>query len=339
MPSTSTDRTPARCASSSIENAALLDPRVPLRWPAAGRHAVRLRRVRRARHRGDGGARAAGGLATGGDPRGRERTAARAAGRGRATRAASAWTRSGTTTCTTPPWSRLTGRARRTTPDHAGAPQELISAAKWGYLLSGPALPLAEQAPWDGIARCRARALRCVPREPRPGCELRAWAPAAPAHDPRPVPRADGADPAVARHTHALPGPGVRIVATLPVLRRSRTGARREGGHRTRRVPGPVPEPRRPRGHAGAARPPGRRHVRALACSTCASARRHAAVVALHRDLLRLRRETAAFRAQAARGVDGAVLGPEAFVLRYFDGSPGRRHDETDARAEIACCS
>ena len=59
----------------------------------------------------------------------------------------------------------------------------------------------------------------------------------------------------------------------------------------------------------------------------------HAPVVALHRDLLRLRRETAAFRAQAARGVDGAVLGPEAFVLRYFDGSPGRRHDQADPRS------
>jgi len=56
----------------------------------------------------------------------------------------------------------------------------------------------------------------------------------------------------------------------------------------------------------------------------------HAPVVALHRDLLRLRRETAAFRAQAWRGVDGAVLAAEAFVLRYFDGAPGERHDPRD---------
>jgi maltooligosyltrehalose trehalohydrolase len=39
---------------------------------------------------------------------------------------------------------------------------------------------------------------------------------------------------------------------------------------------------------------------------------------ALHRDLLRLRREEPAFRAQQPGGVDGAVLGPEAFVLRFF---------------------
>jgi maltooligosyltrehalose trehalohydrolase len=38
----------------------------------------------------------------------------------------------------------------------------------------------------------------------------------------------------------------------------------------------------------------------------------------MHRDLLRLRREDAVFSAQTPRGVDGAVLGDEAFVLRYF---------------------
>jgi maltooligosyltrehalose trehalohydrolase len=53
----------------------------------------------------------------------------------------------------------------------------------------------------------------------------------------------------------------------------------------------------------------------------------HAEVLALHRDLLRLRREEPVFRrvqtsassVGSRRGdVDGAVLGPDAFVLRYF---------------------
>jgi maltooligosyltrehalose trehalohydrolase len=47
---------------------------------------------------------------------------------------------------------------------------------------------------------------------------------------------------------------------------------------------------------------------------------RHGPVVALHRDLLRLRRETPAFARQpagAAGGIDGAVIGPQAFLLRY----------------------
>jgi maltooligosyltrehalose trehalohydrolase len=46
--------------------------------------------------------------------------------------------------------------------------------------------------------------------------------------------------------------------------------------------------------------------------------KRHAEAYALHGDLLRLRREDPVFRAQKPRGVDGAVLGPHAFVLRFF---------------------
>jgi maltooligosyltrehalose trehalohydrolase len=47
----------------------------------------------------------------------------------------------------------------------------------------------------------------------------------------------------------------------------------------------------------------------------------HAEVFALHRDLLRLRRDDRVFRAQGGGGLDGAVLGAEAFVLRSFGGS------------------
>jgi maltooligosyltrehalose trehalohydrolase len=45
---------------------------------------------------------------------------------------------------------------------------------------------------------------------------------------------------------------------------------------------------------------------------------KNAAIYALHRDLLRLRREDSVFRLQRHRGVDGAVLGSQAFVLRFF---------------------
>ncbi|HEY2587764.1 MAG TPA: malto-oligosyltrehalose trehalohydrolase [Tepidisphaeraceae bacterium] len=45
---------------------------------------------------------------------------------------------------------------------------------------------------------------------------------------------------------------------------------------------------------------------------------RHRPTWDLHRDLLELRSEDPVFRAPRPRGVDGAVLGPEAFVLRYF---------------------
>ncbi|HXI29583.1 MAG TPA: malto-oligosyltrehalose trehalohydrolase [Vicinamibacterales bacterium] len=44
----------------------------------------------------------------------------------------------------------------------------------------------------------------------------------------------------------------------------------------------------------------------------------HAAVYALHVDLLRLRREESAFSGQRPGSVDGAVLTPAAFALRFF---------------------
>lgn len=45
---------------------------------------------------------------------------------------------------------------------------------------------------------------------------------------------------------------------------------------------------------------------------------KHANHYALYRDLLKLRRDDPVFRAPRAGGVDGAVLGAEAFVLRFF---------------------
>ena len=57
----------------------------------------------------------------------------------------------------------------------------------------------------------------------------------------------------------------------------------------------------------------------------------HAEALALHRDLLRLRRDDPTIRAgQRPGAVDGAVLGPEALVLRWFD---------PHGRATTACCS
>jgi maltooligosyltrehalose trehalohydrolase len=44
----------------------------------------------------------------------------------------------------------------------------------------------------------------------------------------------------------------------------------------------------------------------------------HAESYALHRDLLKLRREDPVFRLQRYGGLDGAVISPETFVLRYF---------------------
>jgi maltooligosyltrehalose trehalohydrolase len=52
---------------------------------------------------------------------------------------------------------------------------------------------------------------------------------------------------------------------------------------------------------------------------------RHAEVYRLHEDLLRVRRTDAVITAQARDRVDGAVLGPASFVLRWSGGDHGDR--------------
>lgn len=52
---------------------------------------------------------------------------------------------------------------------------------------------------------------------------------------------------------------------------------------------------------------------------------RNAAMYQMHKDLLRLRREDPVFRTPRAGTVDGAVLGPHAFVLRWFGAGHGDR--------------
>ncbi|HEV7405970.1 MAG TPA: malto-oligosyltrehalose trehalohydrolase [Chthoniobacteraceae bacterium] len=52
---------------------------------------------------------------------------------------------------------------------------------------------------------------------------------------------------------------------------------------------------------------------------------KNARVFRMHKDLLALRRNDPVFREPKLRGVDGAVLGPAAFVLRFFGGDAGDR--------------
>lgn len=52
---------------------------------------------------------------------------------------------------------------------------------------------------------------------------------------------------------------------------------------------------------------------------------KHSEMYALHRDLLKLRREDPVVSQQGADGIDGAVLSPSCFLLRFF--SPGFERD------------
>lgn len=51
---------------------------------------------------------------------------------------------------------------------------------------------------------------------------------------------------------------------------------------------------------------------------------RHHSIYNLHRDLIRLRKEDTVFRAVADSRVEGAVMGPEGFLLRFFLGAEQR---------------
>ncbi len=63
----------------------------------------------------------------------------------------------------------------------------------------------------------------------------------------------------------------------------------------------------------------------------------HAKVYAMHADLLRLRREEAAFRNRICGSVDGAVLTPSAFALRFF--TPDHRDEIVNLGADIRAMS
>jgi maltooligosyltrehalose trehalohydrolase len=52
---------------------------------------------------------------------------------------------------------------------------------------------------------------------------------------------------------------------------------------------------------------------------------KNGAMYSLHKDLIKLRREDPVFRQQRRGAVDGAVLSPNAFLLRYFGGDHGDR--------------
>ncbi|HEV2209140.1 MAG TPA: malto-oligosyltrehalose trehalohydrolase [Verrucomicrobiae bacterium] len=52
--------------------------------------------------------------------------------------------------------------------------------------------------------------------------------------------------------------------------------------------------------------------------------KRHAPIYRLHKDLLRLRREDAVFSQPGQTRLDGAVLGPQVFVLRFFSPTDDR---------------
>ena len=232
----------------------------------------------------------------------RERAAARRAGAARRSRAATASTRCGTTTSTTRAMVALTGHNEAYYTDYRGTPAGVHLGRRSGATSTRASATLAEEAARHAGARtCRRRAFvnflenhDQVANSAR-GQRLHR------ADQPRPLPGDDGAAAAGAGHADAVPGPGVRCVAarssTSPITSPSwPSWSRRAGPSSWRSFPA---WPRRT-SQAQLARPGRSARRSSAASSTWPSAKSHAAAYALHRDLLRLRREDPVFRRAAA---------------------------------------
>ena len=218
----------------------------------------------------------------------------------------------------------LTGRAEAYYSDTRGEPQELISAAKYGYLFQG------QQYHWQ--------------RTPR-GSEAWGLAPSAfiaftQNHD-------QVANSFRGQRGHELTSPGrwramtallllqpatpmlfqgQEFSASAPFLyfadfdRDLAVAVRKGRGKFLSQFPSIVEAARQ-----GRLADPGDEATFQRCKLVLGERESHAAAYALHRDLLQLRRADAVFSRPRPGGVDGAVLGGAAFVLRFF--TPGHGDD------------
>jgi maltooligosyltrehalose trehalohydrolase len=211
----------------------------------------------------------------------------------------------------------LTGHNEAYYTDYLGSPQEFISAVKWGYLYQGqcykwqkkrrgsPSLDLEPGCfvPFiqnhDQVANS-ARGLRChllsSPGRYRSMTALLLLAPQTPM--------------LFQGQEFAASSPFFYFADHKKKLAEQVRQGRAEFLAQFPSIPHPdaracLPDPADPETFERCKLNPDERHA-------------HADIYALHGDLLRLRREQAVFRAQRRGRVDGAVLGPAAFVLRYF---------------------
>jgi maltooligosyltrehalose trehalohydrolase len=215
----------------------------------------------------------------------------------------------------------LTGRTEAYYSNHRGRPQELISAAKYGYLFQG------QYYKWQDQPRGS------------PTFDLLPW------HFVNFLDNHDQvANSGMGLRCHALTSPGVYRALTALTLLAPGTPLLFQGQEFAASAPflyfadhKPELAPQVRDGRVeflsqfpSLAQPDGRPPIPdphdPATFERCkldlTEFERHAWAVALHRDLLRLRREDETFRRQQPRGLDGAVLGPEALVLRFFGATP-----------------
>jgi len=211
----------------------------------------------------------------------------------------------------------LTGHNEGYYADYLGKPQELLSAIKWGYLYQGqwqsrrqkcwgtPALDIPPDQfvvfiqNHDQVAHS-GRGLRChqltSPGRYKAMTALFLLAPGTPL--------------LFQGQEFAASSPFLYFADHHPELNKLVRAGRMEFLKQFRSLTAPE--------SGSIFSDPGDRHTFERCKLDFSERETHAAYYTVHRDLLRLRREDPAFRAQVHGGVDGAVLAENAFVLRYF---------------------
>ena len=171
---------------------------------------------------------------------------------------------------------------------------------------------MAEEAAWLAQFRPPAGRLRQLSPEPRPDRQLGPRAALPCLEQSRTLQGDDRASAAGTGHADALPRTGVCSLNAVSIFCRLFAGDGRRGAGRTQiKFLSQFPSIASPEMIAQLPDPADPQTFQR--CKLDFSERtRHAEAYALHRDLLRLRREDPVFHRQEIGAVDGAVLGPEA---------------------------
>lgn len=214
----------------------------------------------------------------------------------------------------------LTGVAEAYLSDYRGSPQELISAMKWGFLYQG------QRYSWQDNARGHA-ALDL------PAC---AFVNFIENHD-------QVSNQAAGRRLVSLADPGSLRALTALLLLGPATPLLFQGQEFGATAPFPYFADHEPelaqavrRGRveflsqfpgvtAATVPDPGARETFERARIDWSERDRNTHVLALHRDLIRLRREDPLFSSQDASCMHGAIIAERAFVLRWIDGAGNDR--------------
>jgi maltooligosyltrehalose trehalohydrolase len=220
----------------------------------------------------------------------------------------------------------LTGRNEAYYTDHLGNPQEFLAAAKYGYLFQGQRYSWQEQrrgtpafdlAPWrfvnfiqnhDQIANS-GRGLRC--RELTSPGRYKAMTAVMLLFPGTPM--------LFMGQEFAAGSPFHYFADHVPDLAKLVQAGRTEFMTQFRSLDRPDLGAGLPKPHA--------KETFDRCKLDFADRTRNAAQYQLHKDLLKLRKDDPAFHSHDKRSVDGAVLGPQAFVIRFFGDTEDRTAD------------